>query len=160
MKGTYSLVIETTKPIRVRFGRLGSARVAAGYYVYTGSALGKGALSLERRLGRHIRRAKKVHWHVDYLTARDECVVRAGAFVKSRRRLECLVNERIGKSVGVRILHPRLGATDCRCQSHLMRADGLSLRTILTRVRRVYSAFGDPFTFYVGSRSSGLLPIF
>ena len=153
-------MIETTKPIRIRFGRLGSARVPAGYYVYTGSALGKGALSLERRLGRHIRRAKKVHWHVDYITTRSECVVRAGVYVKSRRRLECLVNERIRKSVGVKVLLPRLGASDCKCQSHLMRADGLSLRTILTRVRRVYSAYGDPSTFYVGPRSSGPLPIF
>lgn len=154
------MVIETVEPIRVKFGRLGSARVGTGYYVYTGSALGKGALSLERRLGRHIRRAKTVRWHIDYLTAHDECVVRAVVYVKSRRRLECLVNERIRRSVGVRVLLPRLGATDCTCQSHLMRADGSSLKTILNRVRRVYSEFDEPSSFYAGPRSSGLLPIF
>ncbi len=161
VKGTYTLVIESKRAMRVRFGRLGSARLTTGYYVYTGSALGQGALSLERRLGRHIRRSKRAHWHVDYLTTRDEYVVRAGVCVKSGRRLECLVNRRIHRAVDVRVVLPHLGATDCTCVSHLVKVDS-SLKTILARVNKIYCEFGDPFTFHVnrGARFSGLLPIF
>ncbi len=46
-------------------GRLGKREFDAGLYVYTGSALN----SLPGRVGRHLRKLKKKHWHIDYLIA-------------------------------------------------------------------------------------------
>ena len=91
----------------------------------------------------------------------EEYVVRAGVCVKSGRRLECLVNRRIHRAVDVRVVLPHLGATDCTCQSHLVKVDS-SLKTILARVNKIYCEFGDPFTFHVnrGVTFSAFFPSF
>ncbi|WP_297067674.1 DUF123 domain-containing protein [Thermococcus sp.] len=62
MKGSYFLVIrlEANSEIRTK-SRL--FQLQEGYYVYVGSAMN----SLEKRVGRHFRREKKLHWHIDYL---------------------------------------------------------------------------------------------
>lgn len=91
--GSYLLVMDVAAPLAVRFGRFRGGEpvdLAAGRYVYVGSALGKrGSATLARRLVRHATRAtgppqgvrpalmqafevaapagKTLRWHVDYL---------------------------------------------------------------------------------------------
>ena len=62
---TYQLAIRIGRPIRIRVGRLGEFEFPAGRYVYTGSA----RRGLEARVRRHLSRAKRLHWHIDYLLA-------------------------------------------------------------------------------------------
>lgn len=107
---TYQLTIRLTEDIRIAIGALGTHRLPAGDYVYTGSA----RRNLEARIARHCRRNKKLHWHIDYLLAAAE------ARIVDIRRLvqaECAVNH----NQAGRILVPGLGASDCRagCGSHL-----------------------------------------
>ena len=59
--GTYALLIELEEPLRVK------ALLAPGLYVYCGSAKGRGGTAA--RIGRHMRRDKLAHWHVDQLTS-------------------------------------------------------------------------------------------
>ena len=47
-------------------GKLGTHPFETGYYLYFGSALN----SLEGRLRRHLRSDKKLHWHIDFLSAK------------------------------------------------------------------------------------------
>lgn len=107
---TYQLMIEVAAPVRIAIGRLGSYDFPAGRYVYTGSAKG----GVDARLRRHLRRDKRLHWHVDYLLAAP------GVSVVATHRSaagECALNQRTAG----RILVPGFGASDCRagCGRHL-----------------------------------------
>lgn len=107
---SYQLVIDVAAAVRVTVGRLGSFDFPAGRYIYTGSA----RRGVEARIGRHLRRDKPLHWHVDYLLAAP------GVHVVDTRRsaaAECVLNQRTAG----RIVAPGFGASDCRagCGSHL-----------------------------------------
>ncbi len=62
-RGVCQLHLLIAKPARLKIGRLGVFLFPAGRYVYTGSALS----GLNRRLARHQRQEKRLHWHIDYL---------------------------------------------------------------------------------------------
>jgi len=38
-----------------------------GYYCYTGSARGSGSTNLKHRIGRHLKKEKRMFWHIDYV---------------------------------------------------------------------------------------------
>jgi Uri superfamily endonuclease len=149
MRGTYTILLACEKPMRVKFGRLGCAKVKVGYYLYTGSALGQGAVSLEGRLTRHKRSFKKKKWHVDYLTSRRGCRFKGMVYLVSNRRLECRVNRSILDNLNTQSSLPHIGASDCKCDAHLVRvAENLSMGELLNRVEQVYMRFGVP-RFYL-----------
>ncbi len=133
------------KPARVRFGRLGTARLGVGYYVYTGSALGRGAVSLEGRLMRHRRRSKNRKWHVDYLTSHKAFRVVGAVYIVSGSRLECRISGSIRKNLNIQPILPHLGASDCNCDGHLFKsATALDEAELARELATVYSAFGRP----------------
>lgn len=110
--GVYALIVDLEAPVRVRIGRLGTAELAAGRYIYVGSAQ-KG---LGARLDRHLRRRKPRRWHIDYLTTR---VRPAGAVVWLKGKdAEC----RLARVLGERWPMPveGFGSSDCRCPSHFV----------------------------------------
>jgi len=146
--------------MRVRFGKLGYATLPAGHYLYTGSALGQGAVSLEGRLLRHKRASKKTRWHVDYLTSSEGCGFVGAVYLGSHKRLECEINRAICQDLHGELILPNLGASDCNCEAHLVRIAGsLDNADVVGRIKRVYSKFGVPHFFGDVSRSVGLLPI-
>lgn len=131
--------------MRVRFGKLGYAKIEVGYYLYTGSALGRGAVSLEGRLTRHESSSKKMRWHVDYLTSRPGCGFKGAVYLISNRRLECRINRSIRDNLKVESSLPHIGASDCRCNGHLLRVTSrLGKAKLLDRLECVYSRFGIP----------------
>jgi len=145
MRGTYTIMVLCRKPICVRFGSLGRVRLRRGRYLYTGSALGRGAVSLEGRLRRHQNPSKKLRWHVDYLTSHPKCVFAGAVYVASDRRLECAVNRRIIRELKATPIIPKIGASDCRCEGHLLRPGvQISAADLFTRLRSVYAKFGLP----------------
>jgi Uri superfamily endonuclease len=107
---TYQLVIRLRRAIRVRVGALGTLRLPKGRYIYTGSA----KRNLGSRIARHLVRAKRLHWHIDYLLARAESRVLE---VRTFRAPECAVN----RGTAGAIVAPGFGASDCRagCGAHL-----------------------------------------
>jgi Uri superfamily endonuclease len=64
MKGSYGLVLRQREAGDFPVGRLGRIHFAAGFYLYFGNAFN----GLEARVGRHLRRDKKPHWHIDFIT--------------------------------------------------------------------------------------------
>lgn len=101
--GAYVLVIRLDAPL---------PPLAPGRYLYCGSA--KGAGGLRARLGRHMRKDKKIRWHVDRLT---EAGVVEGAFVFEDGD-ECAL---VAKLSHLPVPWPGFGSSDCRsCQSHLL----------------------------------------
>lgn len=161
MKGTYTLILACREPFRKRIGSLGYARISRGYYLYTGSALGAGAVSLGWRLRRHSRPSKKRQWHVDYLTSDPRCQIEAVVYLKSPRRLECTINRAIVRELKAQPVLLRAGASDCRCDAHLTKitsSSSVRLAKILSSATSVYRRFGDS-VHCDRARSSVLLPI-
>ena len=115
-RGTYALLLLMNQATSILVGRLGRIRFPAGSYVYVGSALGSGGLPA--RLARHLRQAKKRHWHIDHLLAVAQIVhVR---FDASGARLECGWAQRLLQVPGAEVLMPGFGSSDCRCPTHLL----------------------------------------
>jgi len=112
--GVYQLLLHLPKAARVKVGKLGMFLFPAGYYVYTGSALN----GLERRLSRHRRRQKTLHWHIDYLL-RYACIEDV-TVRQTRRPLECALNREALEEPGAQVIVKSFGSSDCRCPAHLI----------------------------------------
>jgi len=109
-RGTYALLLHVPYDLPLSVGELGVLNFRAGYYTYIGSAMS----GLERRVGRHLRREKKVRWHIDYLLTRARAVDVIVA--QGRTRKECAVAGGLAKHLSsVR----GFGSSDCKCKSHL-----------------------------------------
>ncbi len=115
--GSYLLLIGLDRPFRLSIHRLSPARLATGWYVYGGSARGSGGL--RARVGRHLRRGKVRHWHVDHLT---EAAAALWAFPGPGAR-ECDLLRSLLARPGFAPAMPGFGSSDCRsCESHLLAA--------------------------------------
>lgn len=111
MRGSYFLVIllENDKVIRTKAREF---PLKAGYYVYVGSAMN----SLEKRVERHFREDKKLHWHIDYLL-REAKLLRA-YLIPSEERLEEKLSLEVSK-FGEPV--EGFGAGDVRVNTNLYR---------------------------------------
>jgi Uri superfamily endonuclease len=116
VKGTYILLIEIPRGVRIKVGALGHLEFPRGFYAYCGSAMG----GLGARLKRHLRRRKKIWWHIDYLL--EEGRVRRVIYAPTNERLECRLAQKLEK-----VFHssPGFGSSDCCCPSHLFFSEEL-----------------------------------
>ena len=80
MKGSYLLLIELKDKETIQIGKLGKIDFMKGFYVYIGSAIN----GLEQRINRHLRKEKKLHWHIDFL------LKSAGGNISSGKNLVCI----------------------------------------------------------------------
>jgi len=98
------------KPVVFDAGALTAVELAAGYYVYTGSA----RRNIVLRLARHLSADKKLHWHIDYLLARDGVNIVDARFYQTS---ECELNAMTQGEFPI----SGFGASDCvaGCISHL-----------------------------------------
>lgn len=121
-KGTYTLIVFLSKEARLKVGKLGIQRFPAGYYAYTGSALGTGVSSLKQRVKRHLQKRKQKFWHIDFLLAHENATITAVIAAQTGRKAECNVNLFVKKELGAEIPVMGFGASDCKqnCESHLL----------------------------------------
>ena len=113
-KGVYQLHLRLDKPKRIRVGKLGVFTFPAGRYIYTGSAMN----GLIGRLRRHLKKRKKLHWHIDYLLrhAKIETIF----VVETGERVECQLNSLTLSLPNAKVVVKGFGCSDCRCPSHLV----------------------------------------
>lgn len=148
MKGTYTLLMSCRMPFKVRIANNSSVNITKGRYLYTGSALGRGGVSLAGRIERHFRSAKPVNWHVDHFTAHARCEVLVAVGVRSGKRLECVINNSILRHLPTTPAFPGAGATDCRCEGHLLKIQSkIGFDEILDTLLKIHSAHGEVFFF-------------
>ncbi|MHA1954368.1 MAG: GIY-YIG nuclease family protein [Candidatus Heimdallarchaeaceae archaeon] len=92
-----------------------------GFYIYVGSAFGVGGLS--SRIHRHLRRSKKLHWHIDQITHSKNCTF-YGVAAFPEEKSECIIS---GKFEKMKELVPIIGFgnSDCKnlCSSHFFRIE-------------------------------------
>ena len=111
-RGTYVLVMQCRRAVKVQIGQLSNMCMEIGWYLYIGSAFGSGGL--KARVGRHLREQKKKHWHIDYLL--EESVIKD---VFLSREEECDINRDIFLLPNAIIISNKFGSSDCSCESHL-----------------------------------------
>ena len=111
MKGIYCLLIHLPEEQEITVGSRHNIPFPRGYYAYTGSALG----GLNPRINRHLRKDKKLHWHIDYLL--DKAIINDIIIAETEDRMECV----LAQALLLRFeAIPGFGASDCRCRSHLV----------------------------------------
>jgi sugar fermentation stimulation protein A len=113
-RGSYVVHLRIDSPRDVAVGALGSFTVAAGHYLYVGSAMG----TMRSRTARHERTRKRMRWHIDYLRAAADWAHVYRIYAETR--LECHVAGVLGDIYTVPI--PGFGSSDCSCTSHLFYA--------------------------------------
>jgi endonuclease-3 len=132
-EGTYTLLVELSESASIEVGALGEVAFVAGAYAYTGSAFGPGGFA---RVERHRELAAGErdvrHWHVDYLLGHSDAAVEAAVRTVDAD-VECAVSRTLAEDDGSERV-AGFGASDCDCDSHLVRAaDGERLRRAVER---------------------------
>ena len=117
--GTYALVLHLHAPQTLTVGALGAWAFPAGDYVYVGSAWGPGGVAA--RLGRHLRGADKVRWHIDYVRRVMQPIY---AWVAYQKHLECAWAAHLLALPQSQVIVPRFGASDCHCVTHFLYITG------------------------------------
>jgi len=109
--GVYLLLIRLDAPFTLPVQRIGRPVLQPGWYVYAGSA----KTNLQQRIARHLRKRKKMHWHIDYLLQQSSSVK---AFpIWTAEDLECTLAGDISKNADSQV--KGFGCSDCSCNSHL-----------------------------------------
>jgi len=116
LKGIYVLIIQINKTIRPKIGALGELTFPAGLYAYVGSAQN----NLELRVKRHKRREKRLFWHIDYLLNNEAAKIIDIYYRQDGKTVECHIASLLAEN-GEPITG--FGCSDCRCTSHLFRAE-------------------------------------
>jgi len=110
-RGCYLLLCRLDTRRSVEAGALGRIDFAPGTYCYVGSA----RKDLSRRIGRHLRRTKTLHWHIDFLrAAADACVALP---IRTADDLEHEIARALAGMAEMSV--PGFGSSDCSCRSHL-----------------------------------------
>ncbi len=113
-KGTYLLVMDLKESQNISAGKLPVTFFNHGKYFYVGQAR-KG---LQQRLNRHLRKEKKLFWHIDYLLSEAEI---KEIWIKRDIFDECLTIKNIKKGIKDAFFPlKKFGSSDCKCHSHLL----------------------------------------
>ncbi|HDI12653.1 MAG: GIY-YIG nuclease family protein [Hadesarchaea archaeon] len=131
ISGTYSLIVHVPYSLAISVGGLGNVKFKSGYYAYIGSAMG----GLEKRIGRHLSKKKKIYWHIDHLLLHARAVDVITAPGKIRK--ECEIAEELAKRLPY---VDGFGSSDCTCRSHLFYSSDLS--ELITHVLNGFRACG------------------
>jgi Uri superfamily endonuclease len=124
---TYVLVIEKTGSPLVRM-RKETICMEKGLYLYIGSA----KRGLKQRLARHMKKRKSRFWHIDYITSRKDAAVEA-IYLSPYPECETLsAVSRFGTLFG-----RKLGSSDCKCPSHFVKLNRVSLADVRNWMTRV-----------------------
>jgi len=121
-RGNYTLIISIAAPVHIKISDLGMFGFKKGYYAYTGSAMGEGAVDLRHRIARHLRERKTKHWHIDYLLASQKAGITAIVTCSTSANEECKITRSVQSMEGASVPVDGFGASDCRegCGSHLV----------------------------------------
>ena len=114
MRGVYVLIIQVDENVDMNVGALGKLTFEKGLYAYVGSA----QANLEQRIKRHLRKEKRLFWHIDYLLNDSAARIVKVLYKQADKTEECEIAKVIGER-GESV--DGFGCSDCSCKSHLFR---------------------------------------
>lgn len=148
-RGNYTLIFFIQVQKQIVIGRLGSDTFQKGYYIYTGSAFGKGSSGLDRRVRRHIKKQKAKRWHIDYLLSDIDVNLTAIVAGIMNKEMECVINQCLREMFRAQIPFLGFGSSDCteHCGSHLLFLD--QTFNVVEKTVKLYKekADGEVFVF-------------
>jgi Uri superfamily endonuclease len=124
---TYIVLVKVRKNTSVTVGRLGETALHRGFHLYIGSA----KRTLEKRIERHLRKEKTLHWHIDHvLASHSNSVLEVWTRAAD---LECKTARAIHQLPQAGVVKRGLGSSDCQCPTHFYSFNGTlsALRTHL-----------------------------
>ena len=110
-----------------------------GNYAYVGSAMS----SLFPRLERHYSKKKRLHWHIDYLTASRASRIKGAVYAAADTKVvECVLGSKLAELPFSKAV-PRFGSTDCEygCQSHLFKLNSTE-KQAMSSIIQFYKKLG------------------
>jgi len=125
MKGSYVLLIRIDKDSSIDIGKIGKIDFKKGVYVYVGSAMN----NIKHRIERHLKKEKKLHWHIDYLLEKSRIV--NTYYRESNIREECKIANVLNQHLS---FIPNFGCSDCSCKSHLFYGDINIILTLISNI--------------------------
>lgn|SRR5690625_1014499 len=114
-KGVYVLWLYLPQKTSITVGKLGTFSFKQGVYAYAGSA----QRHLKKRISRHSRLEKKLHWHIDYFRAKAQ-FLGATLFSDQEKKKECYLAQELLRIPTATFPVPGFGSSDCRCGSHFV----------------------------------------
>jgi len=117
VKGVYVLIISLRKDVNVKVGALGKINFKKGTYAYVGSA----QMNLQKRVERHLRKAKRRFWHIDYLLSNSDVKVLKVFYKIAPKAEECNIAAQLSQK-GFPV--EAFGSSDCDCKSHILKVQG------------------------------------
>ncbi|MCK9224893.1 MAG: GIY-YIG nuclease family protein [Candidatus Muirbacterium halophilum] len=112
MNNLYIILLENKKNVSKNIGKKGIFLFSPGYYIYIGSAK-KNPMA---RIERHLKKEKKLFWHIDYITSFME--IRKVLLFRFVEFTECELAQNIFNEFKVEFPGKGLGSSDCKCYSH------------------------------------------
>ncbi len=103
----YFIILKLDDDREIEVGKLGKIDFKKGYYIYVGSA----KRGFSKRIQRHLKKNKKLWWHIDYLTIKAD-VIEVFKSEADEHKLAELASKFYEGIKG-------FGSSDCRCYSHL-----------------------------------------
>jgi len=157
LRGIYTLIIQLKASVSIKISALGRIRLPRGMYLYTGSARGSGASSIEGRISRHLRKTKRNFWHIDYLLKHELSQILAVVYSETKKSAECKVNQSIRRELGASSPAAHFGSSDCGCETHLLKVSDRRMEQLIKGVRLSYrrSCLDSNFLCYSYPRLRG-----
>ncbi|MCK4309082.1 MAG: GIY-YIG nuclease family protein [Candidatus Atribacteria bacterium] len=84
-----------------------------GDYIYIGSAKG----CLEARLQRHLKKEKRIFWHIDYLLKNEK--VQISQMWMIPKSIECKTADVFNEEHTCETVKKGFGSSECKCVRHL-----------------------------------------
>ncbi len=115
------LTLDVLCPISINTSRY-NWLLKPGLYLYFGSAKGKTATSLEKRIARHFKNQKRIFWHIDRLTTHSDSKI-LNVFHTTRVEItECNALQDFVQKFHTEEIIPNFGSSDCKsdCTGHLL----------------------------------------
>lgn len=112
-KGIYLLIIRLKKDKELSVGKKQTLNFQKGIYIY----IGRASRGLRGRINRHLRKDKKLFWHIDYLLQEaeiEEVWTKPGDFNECQTAREM---RNFIKNPDIPL--KKFGSSDCHCPSHL-----------------------------------------
>jgi Uri superfamily endonuclease len=132
-KGTYCIIFKLKNKLTITVKSGKTYTLQKGTYVYVGSAWNSGGI--ESRVKRHLKRNKRKHWYLDFITTTNHFEAQKVITIPNRK-VECNVASLLSTKYGG---IEKFGCSDCNCFSHLFKITQKEITKVTNALQNLYN---------------------